>query len=149
MTDTNTNARKLEELPTTASGSVRKADSMGWIAGLQETSDDDLLAATVPMPYSHSGSTFAEPISNVRVTGDAAFITAVAGLLKPLLAWESSATRVDLKVQQVKDRDSGELTDNYALYLGAAERGNEGKLASALMGSNSENDRRLLEALEK
>jgi len=61
------------------------------------------------------------------VTGDATFIAAVAGLLKPMLAWESSATRLDLKVQQVEDRDTGELTDNYALYLGAAERGGQGK----------------------
>jgi len=55
-----------------------------------------------------------------------------------MLAWESSATRLDLKVQQVEDRDTGELTDNYALYLGAAERGGQGKIASALLGTNKE-----------
>jgi len=40
------------------------------------------------------------------------------------------------------------LTDNYALYLGAAERGGQGKIASALLGTNKENDRKLLEALD-
>jgi len=99
-------------------------------------------------PDEFSGSTFATPVSQVRVTGDATFIAAVAGLLKPMLAWESSATRLDLKVQQVEDRDTGELTDNYALYLGAAERGGQGKIASALLGTNKENDRKLLEALD-
>jgi len=146
MDDTTTD---LEALPTTDSGSVRKHDAMGWLADFDEPSADELIAAVTPKPYDHSGSTFPTPISQVRVTGDAEFVTAVAGLLKPLLTWESSATRVDLKVQQIKDRETGELTDNYALYLGAAERGYEGKLTSALLGTNDENDRRLLDALDE
>ena len=142
-------AQALERQPTTKSGSVRKRDAMDWLKRLDEPSDEELIAAVTHKPDEFSGSTFATPVSQVRVTGDSEFIAAVAGLLKPMLAWESSATRLDLKVQQVEDRDTGELTDNYALYLGAAERGGQGKIASALLGSNDENDRKLLEALDE
>ncbi|WP_198530090.1 hypothetical protein [Halorubrum aethiopicum] len=141
-------AQELERKPTTQSGSVRKNDAMAWLKGLDTPSDDELISAVTHKPDEFSGSTFATPVSQVRVTGDSTFISAVAGLLKPLLVWESSATRLDLKVQQVEDRETGELTDNYALYLGAAERGGQGKIASALMGTNKENDRKLLEALD-
>jgi len=141
-------AQNLERQPTTKSGSVRKTDAMAWLKRLDEPSDEELIAAVTHKPDEFSGSTFATPVSQVRVTGDATFIAAVAGLLKPMLAWGSSATRLDLKVQQVEDRDTGELTDNYALYLGAAERGGQGKIASALLGTNKENDRKLLEALD-
>jgi hypothetical protein len=142
-------AQALERKPTTKSGSVRKRDAMDWLKRLDEPSDDELIAAVTHKPDGFSGSTFATPVSQVCVTGDSEFIAAVAGLLKPMLAWESSATRLDLKVQQVEDRETGELTDNYALYLGAAERGGQGKIASALLGSNDENDRKLLEALDE
>lgn len=139
----------LEQYETIKSGAVRKADAMDWLASLDEPTDEELLAAVVPKPYEHSGSTFPTPISQIRVTGDANFVETVAGLLEPLLAWESSATRIDLNVQRIEDRDTGELTDNYALYLGAAERGNEGKIRSALLDSTDETDRTLLDALER
>jgi len=105
-----------------------------------------LIAAVTHKPDEFSGSTFAAPVSQVRVTGDATFIAAVAGL-SPMLAWKARDS-ADPAVQQVEDRDTGELTDNYALYLGAAERGGQGKIASALLGTNKENDRKLLEALD-
>lgn len=139
---------ELETLDTTDSGTVRKASAMAWLNGLDEPTSDELVAAVTPKPYEHTGSTFATPISRIRVTGDAAFVTTVAALLQPLLTWETSATRVDMNLQRIEDRDTGELTDNWALYLGAAERGNEGKLTNALMGANSENDERLLNALD-
>jgi len=75
-------------------------------------------------------------------------------LSPPSPAYSSRCSRGKLRdsarsqVQQVEDRDTGELTDNYALYLGAAERGGQGKIASALLGTNKENDRKLLEALD-
>jgi hypothetical protein len=141
-------AGELESLETTKSGAVRKADAMEWLANLDDPTDEELLSAVTIKPNTHSGSTFAEPISTVRLTGDADFIAAAAALLKPLLAFESSATRCELKVQKVEDRDTGELTDNYALYFNVAERGGQGKIASALMGTNKENDKKLLDALD-
>lgn len=142
-------APSLDQLPTTDSGTIRKSDAMPWMQALDEPTDAELLRSVTPKPYEMSGSTYATPISQVRVTGDAAFVQAVAALLKPLLAFESSATRVDLSVQETEDRETGELTGNYALYLKAVERGKEGKMAELLMGSNSENDRKLLDALDE
>lgn len=139
----------LEELPTTDSGSVRKKDALQWMQSLGDADEDDLLAAVEPKPDDHSGSSFPTPYSGIRVTGTPEFITEVARLLQPLLAWESSATRLELKVQQIEDRESGELTDNYALYLSVAERGREGALRELLIGSNSENDKRLLDIFDE
>ena len=75
-----------------------------------------------PKPKGFTGSTFASEVSNVRVTGDAAFVETFAGLLEPLLALEGETTRLELNLQRTADRDSGELTGNYALYLSVAER---------------------------
>lgn len=115
---------QLEALPTTGSGSVRKSDAMDWLDSLDDPDDGSaMVKAIVPKPKNHSGSTFAEDIGNVRVTGDAEFIEEVARHLKPFLKAENHRTRLSLNVQKVEDRDSGELTDNYALYLSVAERG--------------------------
>lgn len=121
---------------------------MKWMKNLDEPHADDLLASIVPKPEDHSGSTFPTPISNIRVTGTPEFIEQVAKLLKPLLAWESSASRVELKVQKIKDRETEELTDNYALYFSVAKRSNQARMMQALTGSHSENDRRLLDVLD-
>jgi hypothetical protein len=140
---------ELEQLETTASGSVRKQDAMRWLQQLDDANDDEaLIGAVVPKPEDHSGSGFPTPYSGIRVTGTPAFITQIAKLLKPLLVWESSATRVALKVQQIEDRDSGELTDNYALYLSVAERSNQAGMMQALTDSNRANDQRLLDVLD-
>lgn len=139
---------ELEQLETTKSGSVRKKDALQWIEQLDESNEDELLGSVVPKPEDHSGSTFPTPISNIRVTGTPEFITQVAKLLKPLLVYETSATRVALKVQQIKDRETEKLTDNYALYLSAAKRGNQAGMMQVLTGSHQENDQRLLDALD-
>jgi hypothetical protein len=139
---------ELEQLETTKSGSVRKQDAMRWMNQLDDPNEDDLLRSVVPKPEDHTGSTFATPISTIRVTGTPAFVTQVAKLLQPLLVWESSATRVALNVQRIEDRETGELTDNYALYLSVAERSNQAGLMQVLTGSHEGNDQRLLDALE-
>lgn len=56
------------------------------------------------------------------MTGDAEFVETFAGLLEPLLDLEGDRTRLELNLQRTEDRDSGEFTDNYALYLSVAER---------------------------
>ena len=142
-------SQPLDELLTTDSGSIRKSDAMEWMWSLGEPDEDELIGTVIPKPKEHEGSTFAEPISSIRVTGRSAFIEAVAKLLQPLLVWESSATRVALNVKQVQDRETGELTDTYALYVSAAERGREAGMMQVLAGSNDGMDRRLLDALER
>jgi len=141
-------ATALVDLPTTDSGSVRKTDAMRWMKHLGAADAAELIGVVVPKPGDHDGSTVAPSISNVRVTGAAPFITAVATLLQPLLVWESSATRVALNVKQVDDRESGELTDNYALYISAAKRSQQAGMIQALTQRHSENDQQLLAVLE-
>lgn len=146
--ETSKKTTKLEDLPTTESGSIRKKDVMQWMQDLDEPDETELLQSIVPKPEDHSGSTFPTPISNIRLTGTPEFITQVAKLLQPLLLYESSATRVELKIQQIEDRDSGKLTDNYALYLSVAQRSQQAGMIQALTRSHSENDQQLLDALK-
>lgn len=114
---------ELSKLPTTDSGSVRKADAMEWLDGLDEPTPTELKRAFIPKPSAFSGSTYPASISNIRITGDPAFIETVAGLLKPIQEREGPGTRVEINLQQTEDRDTGEMTGNYALYLSVAERG--------------------------
>ena len=114
---------ELNDLPTTDSGSVRKADAMKWLDSLDEPTAAELKRAVIPKPNGFTGSTYPTSISNIRITGDPAFIETVAGLLKPIQDLEGSGTRVEINLQQTEDRDSGDLTGNYALYLSVAERG--------------------------
>ena len=112
----------LERLSTTDSGSVRKRNATRWLESLDEPSPVELRRAVVPKPRGFSGSTYAADVSNVRVTGDAAFVETVAGLFRPLLETESRRTRLEINLQETEDRETGEPTGNYALYLGVAER---------------------------
>jgi hypothetical protein len=128
--DTDTGSRtpaprpaELNNLPTTDSESVRKADAMKWLDSLDEPTAAELKRAFIPKPTGFTGSTYPTSISNIRITGDPAFIETVAGLLKPILDLEGSGTRVEVNLQQTEDRDTGDLTGNYALYLSVAERG--------------------------
>ena len=112
----------LERLPTTDSGSVRKRNATRWLDALEEPSPTELRRAVVPKPQGFSGSTYAADVSNVRVTGDAEFVETVAALFRPLLGMEGSRTRLEINLQETEDRETGEATGNYALYLGVAER---------------------------
>lgn len=112
----------LERLPTTNSGSIRKRDATQWLESLDEPSSTELRRAVVPKPRGFSGSTYAADVSNVRVTGDAEFVETVAGLFGPLLGMEGRRTRLEINLKETEDRETGEPTGNYALYLGVAER---------------------------
>lgn len=121
----------LERLPTTSSGSVKKDTAMKWLRGLDEPDDDALQQAVVPEPYDHEGSTYAEPSSQIRVTGTPEFIEEVAKHFASFLDFEDGTTRLSINLQQVEDRDTGELQDDvYALYLSVAERGGQNKTLS-------------------
>jgi len=145
---------ELEKLDTTSSGTIRKRDAMNWLKNLDnpeipETIKDDLIKSVVPKPDGHSGSAFPTPISQIRVTGRPEFIENVARLFKWFNVWESSATRLSINLQKIEDRDSGELTDNYALYLSTAMRGTQGSITNGMLGTHSDADNRLIEALDK
>jgi hypothetical protein len=113
----------LDELPTTDSGSVRKAQAMQWLSSLSEPTDTELQNAFLPKPAGFSGSTYPTSISNIRITGDPKFVETVAGLLKPIEDLEGGRTRIEINLQKTESRETGEMTGNYALYLSVAERG--------------------------
>lgn len=144
-----TDDTQIDDLPTTNSGSVRKQDTLRWLEDLETPNEEELIAAVTPQPTNHSGSKYATEISSIRVTGAPAFVETVAALLQPLLAWESSATRLAVNLQETEDRDTGDMTGNYALYLSAAVRGKQGAMSRALLGEHREEDQKLANALDR
>lgn len=113
----------LSELATTDSGSVRKKDAMKWLNSLEKPSDKEIKNAFVSKPSSFTGSTYPTSISNVRITGDPKFVETIAGLFKTIEDFEKGNTRVEINLKKTEDRDTGEETGNYALYLSIADRG--------------------------
>lgn len=114
---------ELSSLPTTDSGSVKKEDAMQWLQSLDQPSPEELNSAFIAKPSDFKGSTYPTSISNIRITGDPEFVETVAGLFNQMTELEGARTRVEINLQKTEDRDSGELTGNYALYLSVAERG--------------------------
>ena len=113
---------RLEQLSTTQSGSVKKSDAMEWLEDLSPPSSAELRHAVVEKPSDFSGSTFPTDISTIRLTGDPQFIETVAGLFKWIVNMEDYSRRVEINLKRTEDRDTGETTGNYALYLSVAER---------------------------
>lgn len=114
---------EIETLPTTSSGSVKKEDAMRWLDLLSEPSDRELQNAFLAKPSDFTGSTFPTSISTIRITGDPKFVETVAGLFKPIQELEGGRTRVEVNLKETEDRETGDTTGNYALYLSVAERG--------------------------
>lgn len=114
---------ELEQLPTTGSGSVKKADAMEWLEDLDRPSASELRRATIEKPSDFTGSTFPTDISTVRLTGHAEFIETVAGLFSWIVEMEDYSRRVEINLKETEDKETGEQTGNYALYLSVAERG--------------------------
>ena len=113
----------LEGLPTTKSGSIKKADSMEWLAERSRPSPAELRQTMIEKPSDFTGSTFPTDISTVRVTGSADFIETVAGLFSWIVDMEDYSRRVEINLKQTEDKETGEQTGNFALYLSVAERG--------------------------
>lgn len=113
---------QLNDLPTTSSGAVRKKDAMQWLDSLDKPSDRELKEAILPKPNNFTGSTYATSVSNIRITGDPQFIETVAGLFKSIQDFEDEHTRIEINLQQTENKETGELTGNYALYLSVARR---------------------------
>ncbi|WP_178915475.1 hypothetical protein [Natronomonas gomsonensis] len=114
---------QLEQLPTTDSGHVVKRHATEWLKGLDEATAKEIRDSVVAKPKDFSGSKYATEVSDIRITGAPEFVETIGSLFKPLLQLEGEETRLEINLQRTEDRDTGELTDNYALYLSVAERG--------------------------
>lgn len=114
---------ELESLPTTSSNSVKKADAMAWLKDRDRPSTAELRRSVIEKPSDFTGSTFPADISTVRLTGDPQFIETVAGLFSWVVEMEDYGRRVEVNLKETEDRETGDDTGNYALYLSVAERG--------------------------
>lgn len=113
----------LESLPTTKSGNIPKAEAMEWLDNLDRPSSAELKRATTEKPRNFEGSTYPSDVSNIRITGDPEFIETIAGLFQWVVGMEDYSRRVEINLKETEDRETGETTGNYALYLSVAERG--------------------------
>ena len=114
---------EIELLADVESGYVPKEKAMQWLHQREVPSEEDFMDHIVSKPYHHTGSTYAEEISDVRVKGSPEFLEAVAGFFRPFLKCENNRTRLEINLQRVTDRDTGELTDAYSLHLKSVDRG--------------------------
>jgi len=114
---------QLEQQPTTESGHIVKRQAMQWLAEIEEATNQELMESIEPKPNHFSGSKYATEISDIRITGSPEFVEAAGSLFKPLLEFENDTTRLEINLQQTEDRDTKQLTDNYALYISVSERG--------------------------
>lgn len=117
-----TDMTDLEALPTTDSGHIKKADATSWMQNLPDFDVEDVLDSVKSKPTTHTGGLMATDVSSIRVSGDSEFIMKFAGLMQPFLDFEASDTRLEIKLSQVKDNETGELSGTYALYLNVADR---------------------------
>ena len=81
------------------------------------------------VPYQHEGSTYAE--DGIRITGRLEWIEAVLSRMKDLLQYENSDTRLQLVLQQSKDRETGRPLDGYNCYVQVHERGGQAQMMNA------------------
>jgi hypothetical protein len=100
-----------------------KRHAIDWLSGLDEVSEQEIRESVIEKPNGFMGSKYATEISDIRVTGAPEFVEAVGSLFKPLLEFEEEETRLEINLQRTEDRDTGELSNNYALYVSVAERG--------------------------
>jgi hypothetical protein len=84
-----------------------------------------------PVPYKHSGSTYAE--DGIRITGTKEFIDSVLSCLKPLLAYEGTATRLQVVYKESQDRETGASLGSYNCYLQVHERGREAQIMGSFL----------------
>lgn len=113
---------RLDDLPMTSAGQVPKRHALRWLSEVDDTQPDQLTEVIVPKPKGFTGNKLPTPISDLRITGDSTYLEAIAGLIKPVRTLENDETRLDLKLEKIKDRETGKMTENYVLYLSVAER---------------------------
>lgn len=94
-----------------------------WLQARCRPSSAELRRALVEKPSGFTGSTFPTDISTIRLAGDLQFFETAAGLFTWIAEMEDGGCRVDLNLKETEDRDTGEETGNYALYLPVTERG--------------------------
>jgi hypothetical protein len=81
-----------------------------------------------PVPYKHSGSTYAE--DGIRITGTRKWIDSVLSRLTDLLAYEGAETRLQVVYKQSTDRETGHPIDSWNCYIQVHQRGDEARMVN-------------------
>jgi hypothetical protein len=88
-------------------------------------------------PYKTKGSTYG--LDGIRIEGSPAFIDAVLGRLKDLLAYESPTTRIGLAYQKVQPRPGKPSNGaDCVCYVKFHERGSEAQIMNTRYGMAAE-----------
>ena len=112
----------ITDLPTTPSRSIKKEHLFELIENADSPSKGEIIGSIEPKQRDQTGTSYHQPNSTMRFTGDAEFITAMLRMLQPFLVWETSETRINITVKETMDRETEEYTDNYVLYFSVAHR---------------------------
>lgn len=83
-----------------------------------------------PIPYDHKGSTFAR--DGIRITGSRDFVESVLARLKELLRYEGPTTRLQVSMQESRDRASGALLGSWKCYVQVHQRGGRHAVSHSL-----------------
>lgn len=109
--------------------SLRKAEFLEHWASL---APDQEIQPT-PVPYKHSGSTYAE--FGIRITGSRDEIDQVISNLKQLLQFEHDTTRLQVVYKQSQDRDLGIPIDSWNCYIQIHKRGGQAAAVNQFMSA--------------
>ena len=102
--------------------------------------------AISPVPYKHTGSTYAE--DGIRITGSEEFIDSVLSRITDLLDYESDTTRLQLVYKESQDRETGVPLNSFNCYIQVHERGGEAQIMNAIVrGARERNQARRQGAL--
>lgn len=97
----------------------------------------DPLPHMTAIPYKTKGSRYGA--CGIRIDGNPEFVDAVLSCLQSLIAGESISTRLELSrrgvVSDFKETPNAD-DDSEVCYIRLHERGNEGKMAAAIFGTD-------------
>lgn len=115
---------------------VPKKDLLQHLRWLLTNRKDGKLPDFKPavIPYKTEGSKYAE--DTIRITGSRPFIDAVlARLSEEILPYENTQTRLQVSLQESTDRKTQEKTGSWVAYIQFHARGEEAKMANAIVSS--------------
>lgn len=85
-----------------------------------------------PISYKHEGSTFDH--DSIRITGSKYFIWGIMSRLKDLLEYEGDDTRLQLALNDCKDKETGEIIDDsFNAYIQVHMRGDEARMTNGFV----------------
>lgn len=108
---------------------LRKADFLGYWEKMKKRR----ALKPRPVPYKHTGSTYAE--DGIRITGTRKWIDSVLSRLTDLLEYEGAETRLQVVYKQSTDKETGHPIDSWNCYIQVHQRGDEARLVNVFVSA--------------